>query len=139
MKKIFLILVFFGSFSLFAQKESLENDSRTPEQNQLFKKAIEKLHKEKYNDAISLLKELVNSEKNLGGTYYYLAQAYYKNKQYNECVDTCSIGLSIDAKENLLHLYRAQANIALGNTATVCEDLKKSATQDESLLNKYCH
>ncbi|WP_428224481.1 tetratricopeptide repeat protein [Flavobacterium sp.] len=139
MKKIFLILVFFGSFSVFAQKESLEKSSRTVEQNQLFEKAIEKLHKQKYNDAISLLKELVNSEKNMGGTYYYLAQAYYENKQYNECAEACSKGLSIDAKENLLHLYRAQANIALGNTATVCEDLKKSATQDQELLKKYCN
>lgn len=140
MKKIFLIVMFLGCFCGFSQTREVTENSRTTEQDGLFGKAINKLNGKKYTDAIKLFNELIQSENNKQtSTYYYLAQAYFENKQYNECVATCSKGLELGPKENLLNLYRAQANIELGNTATVCDDLKKSATQDESLLNKYCH
>ncbi|WP_376777098.1 tetratricopeptide repeat protein [Flavobacterium covae] len=138
MKKIIFIITLLSSLITFAQNGEIIDNPFTPEQNTLFSKALEKLNSKKYPDAIEMLNKLISSNKEQKIPYFYLAQAYFENKQYSECAEICTKGLIIGPKENALNYYRAKANIELGKTDSVCNDLKKSGTQEKELL-KYCN
>ncbi|MFK7050012.1 Outer membrane protein assembly factor BamD [Flavobacterium columnare] len=138
MKKIILIITFLTGLATSAQNNEKYTNSLTPEQDKLFDKALEKLNSKKYADAIELFNLLIPSLKGQKSPYYYLAQAYFLNKQYSECIETCTKGLVIGPEGNFLNYYRAKANIELGKTDSVCDDIKKSKTQEKELL-KYCN
>ncbi|QYS85822.1 hypothetical protein JJC03_12045 [Flavobacterium oreochromis] len=138
MKKIIFAITFLSSVITFAQDKEILENALTPEQEKLFDKGIEKLNAKKYTEAIESLNKLISSNKKQISSYYYLAQAYFENKQYTDCVEACTKGLAIGPNENLLNYYRAKANIKLGEINSICEDVKKSEAKEEELL-KYCH
>lgn len=139
MKKILILFTLLFNIVVFSQKNNKNNiqvveSSITYNNQELFNKAISKFEAKKYNDAIGMLDQLIKNEPNISIGYYYLAQAYYETKQFNECSNTCTEGLKIDEKENLLYLYRVYANKAQNKMDGICSDIKKSFTTEEELL-----
>lgn len=142
MKKIFFALAILINCTVFAQNKQTNNTqvegNLSNEAITLIENGQKKFNAGKYNDAIEIFEKLVSTEPTNIAGYYNLSQAYFKNKQYKDCVEICSKALKIDNQENLFYLYRAESNIALNKLETVCDDVKASATTEQSLL-KYCN